>query len=187
MPRGEKGSPKKPARRDRVHHRRTRVGWGTGHRRFVIGLLPELIHISRERSRYSSRGGDARHRRRVFSRPAAQPASGGLCAAAVIDFCGAVDEFWAWIPTRERFAEWFGLGAEAAELYARHWDVDLQMVRSLVQPWPEGWPDRLLDLNAAAAEAGVEVPPRAVNHLHPRVHAEWNRELFKRISQSRAR
>jgi hypothetical protein len=59
-------------------------------------------------------------------------------AAAVIDFCGDVDEFWAWIPTMERFAEWFGLGEEAADLYAKHWDVDLQMVRSLVQPWPDG-------------------------------------------------
>jgi len=85
----------------------------------------------------------------------------------------------------ERFSEWFGLGEEAAELYAKHWDVDLQMVRSLVQPWPDGWPDRLLDLNAAAVEAGVEVPPRAVNHLHPRVHAEWNRQLFELIRTSR--
>ncbi len=108
-------------------------------------------------------------------------------AAAVIDFCGAVDEFWAWVPTFERFAEWSGLGDEAAAVYAKHWDVDLQMVRSLVQPWPDGWPDRLLDLNAAAIEAGVELPPRAVNHLHPRVHAEWNREVFKLIRASRAR
>jgi hypothetical protein len=106
-------------------------------------------------------------------------------AAAVIDFCGAVDEFWAWIPTMERFAEWSGLGEEVAEVYAKCWDVDLQMVRSLVQPWPDGWPDRLLDLNAAAVEAGVEIPPRAVNHLHPRVHAEWNRELFELIRRSR--
>ena len=44
---------------------------------------------------------------------------------------------------------------------------------------------RLLDLNAAALEARVEVPPMAVNHLHPRVHAEWNRELFERIRTSR--
>jgi hypothetical protein len=74
-------------------------------------------------------------------------------AAAVIDFCGHVDEFWAWIPTLERFSEWFGLDEEAAEAYAKCWDVDLQMVRSLVQPWPDGWPDRLLDLNAAAVVA----------------------------------
>ena len=106
-------------------------------------------------------------------------------ATAVIDFCGDVDEFWAWIPTMERFAEWSGLGEEITELYAKHWDVDLQMVRSLVQPWPDGWPNHLLDLNAAAVEAGVEAPPRAVNHLHPRVHAKWNRELFDLIRMSR--
>ena len=105
-------------------------------------------------------------------------------AAAVVDFCGDVDEFWAWIPTMESFAAWSGLGEEAAAVYARCRDVDLQMLRSLVQPWPGGWPERLLDLNAAAIEAGVEIPPRAVNYLHPRVHAEWNRELFERISAS---
>jgi hypothetical protein len=107
-------------------------------------------------------------------------------AGAVLDFCGDdVDEFWAWIPTMEKFSEWSGLGEEAAQVYAKCWDIDLQMVRSLVQPWPDGWPNRLLDLNAAAVEAGVEIPPRAVNHLHPRVHAEWNRELFKLIRTSR--
>ena len=87
----------------------------------------------------------------------------------------------------ERFAEGFHLGEEAAELYAKYWDIDIQMVRSLVQPWPEGWTDRLFDLNAAAVEAGVEIPPRAENHLHPRVHTEWNRELFKLIRMSRER
>lgn len=106
-------------------------------------------------------------------------------ADAVVDFCGDVDEFWAWIPTKERFAEWFGLGDEAADVYAKCWDVDLQMIRSLVKPWPDGWPDRLLDLNAAAVEARVEIPPRLANHLHPRVHAEWNRDLFERIRASR--
>jgi len=102
-------------------------------------------------------------------------------AAAVAEFCGDVDEFWAWIPTMERVAEFFDLGEEAGELYAKYWDFDLQMVRSLVRPWPDGWPNELLDLNAAAVDAKVELPPRAENHIHPRVHVEWNRELFNRI------
>jgi len=106
-------------------------------------------------------------------------------ATAVVDFCGAVDECWAWIPTLERFAEWFHLGDEATELFTRYWDVDLQMLRALVSPWPTGWPYRLLDLNAAAVAAGVQIPPRAVNHLHPRVHAEWNRQLFALIQATR--
>jgi hypothetical protein len=56
-------------------------------------------------------------------------------ARAVLDFCGDdVDEFWAWIPTMESFSEWSGLCGEAAEVYAKWWDVDLQMLRSLVQP-----------------------------------------------------
>lgn len=106
-------------------------------------------------------------------------------AAAVVGFCGDVDEFWAWIPTMESVAEWFGLGAEAPELYARHWDVDLQMLQALVEPWPETWPSRLRDLNAAATKAGVALPPRRPDHLNPRVHARWNRRLFEMILRSR--
>lgn len=105
-------------------------------------------------------------------------------ATAVVNFCDGVDEFWAWVPTIENFSKFSGLGEEAAEVYAKCWDVDLQMLQSLVQPWPESWSKRLLDLNAAALEAGVEIPPKAVNHLHPLVHAEWNRELFELIRTS---
>jgi hypothetical protein len=106
-------------------------------------------------------------------------------AAGVREFCGDVDEFWAWIPTMESFAEWFDLGRDAPDIYAGYWDWDLQMLRSLVDPWPEGWPDGLHDLNAAAVEAGVEIPTRQANHLAPTVHATWNRELFELILQSR--
>jgi hypothetical protein len=105
-------------------------------------------------------------------------------ARAVLDFCGNVDEFWAWIPTVERFAEWFRLGDEAAELFAQSRDIDLQMLQALVNPWPGAWPRDLHNLNAAAVAAGVEIPPRAANHLHPRVHAEWNRRLFGRIGRA---
>lgn len=107
-------------------------------------------------------------------------------AAAVVAFCGEVDEFWAWIPTVESFATFFDLGDQALAVFKKYWDVDLQMLRGLVQPWPERWPSRLQDLNAAAADAGVQLPPRAANHLHPRVHAEWNRSLFERIRASRS-
>ena len=106
-------------------------------------------------------------------------------ATGVREFCGEVDEFWAWIPTVESFAEWFGLGREAPDLYARYWNWDLQMLQSLVDPWPEGWPDELNDLQAAAVAAGVAIPPRQANHLAPDVHAVWNRELFELILQSR--
>ena len=105
-------------------------------------------------------------------------------AHAVLDFCGNVDEFWAWIPTVERFADWFQLGDQAAEVFAKCWDVDLQMLQALVDPWPNAWPTQLYNLNTAAVASGVEVPPRAHNHLHPRVHAEWNRQLFARILQA---
>lgn len=52
-------------------------------------------------------------------------------------------------------------------LYAKYWDWDLQLLRSLVDPWPEVWPDGLHDLNAAAREAGVEVPPGRRTISHP--------------------
>ncbi|MBL8348517.1 MAG: hypothetical protein JNN03_24030 [Rubrivivax sp.] len=103
-------------------------------------------------------------------------------AAEVVSFCGGeVSEFWVWIPTAERFAAFFGLGEEGPRMFEKYRDVDLQMLRALVNPWPAGWPQRVHDLNAAAVAAGVEIPARAANHLHPRVHAEWNRQLFERI------
>lgn len=102
-------------------------------------------------------------------------------SAAVQAFCGAVDEFWAWIPTLESFAAWSRLGDAAPEAYASCRDIDLRMLRALVAPWPRSWPERLHDLNAAAMTAGIPIPPRAVNHLHPRVHSEWNRRLFSLI------
>lgn len=102
-------------------------------------------------------------------------------AAGVIEFCGEVDEFWAWIPSLESVAEWFGLGDNAPELYAQHREVDLHMLQSLVDPWPERWPSGLCDLSVAAAEAGVTIPERRRDHLNPRVHAVWNRTLFEMI------
>lgn len=102
-------------------------------------------------------------------------------ATAVIDFCGDVDEFWTWIPTLENLKKNTNLGSKATEMYARYWNIDLQLTQSLVQPWPTDWPDTLQDLNAAATKAGVKIPPKPENFLHPRVHVEWNRELFKLI------
>lgn len=106
-------------------------------------------------------------------------------AAEVVAFCGEVDEFWAWIPTVDSFATCFGLGDQAVAVFKQYWDVDLQTLRGLVQPWPACWPSQLHDLHAAAVDAGVQLPARAANHLHPRVHAEWNRRLFARIRAAR--
>ena len=105
-------------------------------------------------------------------------------ATAIREFCDQVDEFWAWIPTVESFAAWSRLGEAASDVYGRCRDIDLQMLKTLVSPWPSTWPSNLQDLNAAAASASVSIPPRAANHLHPRVHAEWNRQLFKLINDA---
>lgn len=108
-------------------------------------------------------------------------------AEAVLSFCGKVDEFWVWVPTLESFALWSGLGDQAPDVHAKYRDVDLQMLRALVRPWPDGWPTEIHDLNAAALAAGVPIPPRPANHLHPRVHAEWNRQLFALIHSAQNR
>jgi len=107
-------------------------------------------------------------------------------SASVLQFCADVTEFWAWIPTLESFAAWSKLGESASSAYQRCKDIDLQMLRSLVVPWPPTWPTELRDLNLAAQSAGAVLPPRSPNHLHPRVHAEWNRQLFSRIQRLRA-
>ncbi len=107
-------------------------------------------------------------------------------AADVVEFCGDVDEFWVWIPTLESFCEWFDLGDEGPDVYAKYRDWDLQMLRMLVDPWPHGWPEVVHDLNKAAVEAAVEIPPRQDNHLAPDVHADWNRQLYARIAQAQS-
>lgn len=103
---------------------------------------------------------------------------------AIVDFCGDVDEFWAWVPTEESVAAWFGLGDEAPDVFARYWDIDLQHLRALVDPWPAGWPDELHDLRPAAEGLGVEIPERPPDYLNPGVHVQWNRELFRRIVEA---
>ena len=101
--------------------------------------------------------------------------------SAVRSFCEGVDEFWAWIPTLESFAAWSKLGSSAPAAYERCRQIDFQMLQALVRPWPDDWPNEVRDLNAASLAVGSSLPPRARNHLHPRVHAHWNRSLFSNI------
>ena len=104
---------------------------------------------------------------------------------SILEFCGQVDEFWAWIPTLESFAQWSKLGDNAIEVFTTVKDIDLQMLKSIVVPWPLTWPDKIQDLNAAAAAVGLELPTRPPNFLHPRVHADWNQKLYALISRAR--
>jgi hypothetical protein len=82
-------------------------------------------------------------------------------AAAVREFCGDVQEFWAWVSTLASFAEFSGLGEQALAAYRKHWGVDLHMLKTFISPWPEGWPDRLCDLNAAAPGERLSARPRS--------------------------
>ncbi len=163
----------------------TRPPWSADSELLWVGLADEAG------SAWSAVAADVDLERLVGSEivsliPADEPRLGRLeLAAGVVRFCGDVDELWAWIPTVESVAEWFGLGADAADLYSRYRDVDLQHLQSLVEPWPEDWPSRLFDLRTAAVEAGVDIPDRSPDHLNPRVHALWNRRLFELILQAR--
>jgi hypothetical protein len=38
------------------------------------------------------------------------------------------NEFWAWVPTLESFAEYSWLGDQAPEMYRQFWDIDLHML-----------------------------------------------------------
>ncbi|MFM8881876.1 MAG: hypothetical protein ACKOGK_06475 [Betaproteobacteria bacterium] len=108
-----------------------------------------------------------------------------VLASQVRQFCGESVEFWAWIPTLTSFSAWAKLGPEAASVYERCRDIDIQMLRSLIDPWPSGWTTSVQDLNAAATTAGVTPPERAKNHLHPLVHAQWNQKLFGLIEAAK--
>ncbi len=101
-------------------------------------------------------------------------------AAGIVEFCGQPDEFWAWCPSVDDLATTFDLGDGAKQAHARYWDWDLQLVRTVVDPWPDGWPTRLHDLHQAANTAGIELPANDLPH-HPRHDARWNREVLRRV------
>ena len=102
--------------------------------------------------------------------------------SAVLDFCGQPDEFWAWCPSRE---DVISLNAPApADAHARLWDWDLQLLRRLLDPWPEGWPTILCDLHGLADKTGIALPLNEVAH-HPRHDALWNARVFELAAAGR--
>lgn len=107
-------------------------------------------------------------------------------AAAIAEFCGRPDEFWAWCPTVEMITTFFGLGEGGAAAHAAFWDWDLQLLKAIVRPWPEGWPTELCDLNRLVREAGVQ-PPKNESAHHPRDDALWNRMVFRLVEGRNAR
>ena len=98
--------------------------------------------------------------------------------AAIRDFCGSPDEFWAWCPSVETLAIAFDLGEHAPAARELYWGWDLQLLRRVVDPWPASWPTQLHDLNEAARAAGIRLPPNNSGH-HPRFDALWNRSVFR--------
>ncbi len=111
--------------------------------------------------------------------PADEPRLGhSEMSRAIVDFCGEVDEFWAWCPTPEVLSDVFALGEEATTAYDRYWDWDFQLLKRVVDPWPNGWPRELHDLNRVVRERGIEVPPN--EHAHrPRSDALWDLRVWE--------
>ncbi len=91
---------------------------------------------------------------------------------AIINFCGCPDEFWAWRPTADDLVS-LDAPTDAEPLHARLWDWDFQLLRKVVDPWPDAWPTSLCDLQALAARTGVALPENPSAH-HPQHDALWN-------------
>jgi hypothetical protein len=70
----------------------------------------------------------------------------------------------------------FELGDTAERRHAQYWDWDLQLLRQIVSPWPEGWPRTLNDACARAMELGQRLPVNELPH-HPRSDALWLRRV----------
>ncbi|MEM9134562.1 MAG: hypothetical protein AAF962_02605 [Actinomycetota bacterium] len=100
--------------------------------------------------------------------------------AGIVEFCGRPDEFWAWCPSVQDLEVAFALGPEGEQAHARYWDWDLQLVRTVVDPWPDGWPIGLCDLHEASIRAGIELPTNDLPH-HPVHDARWNSEVHRRL------
>ena len=100
-------------------------------------------------------------------------------SAAIASFCGPVDEFWAWCPTADQLRAWFDLGEKAVDHHARWWDLDLQTIKGIVDPWPSGWPTELQDLSVVARSSGIELPPSPGAQHDPRIDALWGRQVFE--------
>jgi hypothetical protein len=104
-------------------------------------------------------------------------------SSAIVEFCGDVDEFWAWCPAPELLSEVFALEEEPAKAYDRYWDWDLQLLKTVVDPWPEPWPLELHDLNRAVSGRHIEVPPNEHAH-HPRADALWDLQVWGLLDRS---
>lgn len=97
---------------------------------------------------------------------------------AIIDFCGCPNEFWAWCPTSSDLMNFDALPEEPQQLHAQFWDWDFQLLRRVVDPWPDGWPRSLCDVQGLAVQNRVALPENPRAH-HPVHDALWNREVVR--------
>jgi hypothetical protein len=110
--------------------------------------------------------------------PADEPRLGRReLSTAIVEFCAEGDEFWAWCPTHQVLSQVFALGEAAASAYDRYWNWDFQLLRRVVDPWPEGWPLALHDLHRAVRERRIELSPNEHAH-HPRSDALWDLHVW---------
>jgi hypothetical protein len=107
----------------------------------------------------------------------------GDLAALVLNFCGEVDEFWAWFPSRD---DLIGFGVEeaaAGELLRRLGDWDYQLLRQIVGQAADAWPRECRDLHALADAAGIALPDNPRAH-HPVHDAAWGRQVYEAVKRN---
>lgn len=109
----------------------------------------------------------------------------GELAEAVREFCAGVSEWWAWCPAVDELMRGFELARDTAMRYHREfWDWDLQLIRNVVVPWPNVWPDALRDLHRLAIDRAVPLPSTERPH-HPRYDAEWGLNILRAAGSTR--
>ncbi len=146
-----------------------------------VGLADE----SGKRWSAVSAGADLRHcsafvRDQVLPQiPPDEPSLGPSdLASAVIDFCGEVDQFWAWFPD-ERDLQHLGLpDTTIPGMLDRYADWDFQLLRHHVHPWPRAWPRTCQDLHRLACATGVLLPANPRPH-HPAFDAAWGCDVLR--------
>ena len=107
-------------------------------------------------------------------------------AAAVRSWLGAdVAEWWAWMPSVENIA-YFDPPGSAEEWWQRVADWDFQLLRALVDPWPDGWASKCFDLHQLADDTGITLPPNDEAH-HPGADAAWGASVLRLARQTGGR
>lgn len=103
-------------------------------------------------------------------------------ATRVVQFCGDVEEFWAWFPSADDVVSLGAPPPMAVQILQRYADWDYQLLCGLVAGHSVSWPQHCRDVHALARRTGITLPTNPLPH-HPAHDAAWNREVFLRATR----